>query len=183
MEKLTSNRSKASVHYRQYFLSQKDTSCINEYVALINDLETENERLIPFHDDNSRFEIELNTFFIDHLVEKALTILDKPVVPMTIMDPAQGWTTFEHWRERAWTDLRIEYRHLDMLFTALRFPAQIALPDKKGTVTGQAMLLIVLYFLAFPRRLTDMQDKFQMHSTKLSLILKVAIDELYDAYA
>jgi hypothetical protein len=86
---------------------------------------------------------------------------------------------FAHWNAYARTDLRIERRHLPLLLAALRLPAEIQLPNKKCKVTGEALLLILLYHLAFPRRLTDIQDKFQMHSTKLSLLRKVGIYDLY----
>ncbi len=73
MELGLSKRSVASVHFRQYALSQKDISFIEDYVAIILELETENDLLNIGNEAINLVQIQINTFFIDILVEQALT--------------------------------------------------------------------------------------------------------------
>ena len=73
MELGLSKRSVASIHFRQYALSQKDTSFIEDYVAIILELETENDLLNIGNDPINLLQIQINNFFIDILVEQALT--------------------------------------------------------------------------------------------------------------
>ena len=64
MELRLSKRSVASIHFRQYALSQKDTSFIEEYVAIILELEAENDRLNIGNEPINLVQIQINTFLL-----------------------------------------------------------------------------------------------------------------------
>ncbi len=64
MELRLSKRSVASVHFRQQALSQKDTSFIEDYVALVSELEAENDLLNIGNEPINLVQIQINTFLL-----------------------------------------------------------------------------------------------------------------------
>ena len=104
------------------------------------------------NDDESRNQIALNEVFIAAWIAKGGEILNKPQLERLILNPNIALSTFASWHQYYWEDMRIESAHLPLLLKGLRIPPLIALPDKKGTVTGECALCMLLYFLANPRR-------------------------------
>ena len=64
MELRLSKRSVASVRFRQHALSQKDTSFIEDYVALVSELEAENDLLNIGNEPINLVQIQINTFLL-----------------------------------------------------------------------------------------------------------------------
>ena len=81
--------------------------------------------------------------------------------------------------EECWHDLRFRKEGLRELLRACNFPHTIVC-DNKYTCPGESAFCMMLYRIAYPRRLFDMQDKFGREYTQLSRIFKASIKFMYD---
>lgn len=66
--------------------------------------------------------------------------------------------TIDNCSEETWySQFRFHQRDLRLLFIALRFPERVVLSNK-SVMPGEKAFLMMLYRMAYPRRLVDMED-------------------------
>ena len=175
-------RRNTSINYRAGGLSEKDVSYIVNYSDDIRLLQLRNDTLALINNDEHAQEIQHNSLLIERMIEKGHQILNKEQPERVNLNPYIAMDTFAAWAPTSWTDMRVEAAHLPLLLRGLRIPHEINLPEKKGKVTGECALCILLVYLAYPNRLTDMQKYFQRHGTTIGVILKVVIHDLYHTH-
>jgi hypothetical protein len=81
--------------------------------------------------------------------------------------------------ETCYSQYRFLKRDLRYLFIALRFPERIVLPNK-SVVQGEKEFLLMLYRMAYPRRLVDMEEYFGREYSTISRCFNYVVN-LMDA--
>ena len=69
--------------------------------------------------------------------------------------------------ETCYSQHRFQKQDLRYLFIALRFPDRIILPNK-SSIPGEKAFLLMLYRMAYPRRLVDMEEYFGREYSTIS---------------
>ena len=111
-------------------------------------------------------------------------MVEKANIPREKLNPDRGKRRIADWTPaEAYTSFRFEHRHLEYLLLALNVPNEIMIAPKKGRMRGETMLLMTLYHFAWPSRLMDMEQVFQVPYTTISEILTKFIGSLYETYS
>lgn len=83
--------------------------------------------------------------------------------------------------ENCWHHLRFRRAELAELFILCYFPA-IVVCDNGLSCSGEHAFALMLYRLAYPTRLTEMQDVFGRDYSQLSRIFKWSVDLMYEKH-
>jgi hypothetical protein len=83
--------------------------------------------------------------------------------------PVQDILINNYTEENCYSDLRFKKEHLRYLFIALNIPETIYL-DNNAKVKGEKAFLLMLYRMAYPRRIVDMERIFGREYSTLSRI-------------
>ena len=172
---VNTTRREKSLSLRYAGLSALEVLRIEEIEVEIHDIDAELAMPLP---------IEWSVWLTQRrarLVNERNRIDQKPVIAPAILE--QKMLTFDEWHPKdCWNQLRFERGHLERVEVALRIPQIFQLAGKKGEIGGRQALILLLYHVAFQRRLGDMEIFFGVCYTKISVIIETICTYLFGMF-
>jgi len=168
MADIARTRKSVSVKYRAHGLSTLEIQYIQHYRAEILRLQTRIDELAIENLSHHHQDINTSAQIQARIVQKLQILEHKDFIPRVQVNLDSGKKLIANWSPAAaYTSFRFEHRHLEYLLLALNVPNEIMISQKNGRLRGETMLLMTLYHFAWPSRLTDMEEVFQVPYTAM----------------